>query len=106
MTPDAITLTCERSGETIALRKGQEVVLSLPENPGSGFRWRIVADGAQVVDDQYAGGGNGAVGGRGTRTVRLVAERVGDEAVTATLQRSWEDPAKAAERCEFHFKVS
>ena len=102
-------LTCERSGETIALRKGQEIVLSLRENPTTGYRWAVAADGLNILDDAYAADAADAtasVGGGGVRTLRLVATRAGDDVVTATLQRNWEDPAKAVDRCEFRFRVS
>jgi predicted secreted protein len=58
------------------------------------------------VDDGYATDPESSVGGGGARTVRLVAARLGDAVVRATLQRSWEDPGKAVDRCEFHFRVS
>jgi inhibitor of cysteine peptidase len=99
-------LTRERSGETIVLRKGQDVVLTLPENPTTGYRWRIAADGLDLADDQYAAGGKSSVGGGGMRRLRLVAARTGDASVTASLQRSWEDPAKAVDRRAFHFEVT
>ena len=99
-------LTRERSGETIALHKGDEILLSLPENPTTGYRWTFAADGMDIVGDDYAADPRSSVGGGGARTLRLVAARAGDAVVRATLQRSWEDPGKAVDRCEFHFKVS
>ena len=99
-------LTRERSGETIALQKGQQVLLSLPENPTTGYRWTVAADGVDIADDRYAEDAKGSVGGGGARTLRLVATRTGDAVVKATLQRSWEDSSKAVDRCEFRFKVS
>jgi predicted secreted protein len=101
-----MNLTREQSGETIALHQGEVVVLSLLENPSTGYRWTFAADGMDVAEGGYAAPAPGAVGGGGTRTVRLVAKRVGDAVVTATLQRSWEDSSKAVDRCEFRFKVS
>jgi inhibitor of cysteine peptidase len=99
-------LTRERSGETIALHKGQQITLSLPENPTTGYRWTFTASGIDVADDDYAGDAERSVGGGGARTVRLVATRTGDAVVKATLQRSWEGPDKAVDRCDFRFTVS
>jgi inhibitor of cysteine peptidase len=99
-------LTRERSGETIALHKGQQILLSLPENPTTGYRWTFAADGVEVADEGYAADSQRSVGGGGARTVRLVATRTGDAVVKATLQRSWEGPEKAVDRCEFRFTVS
>jgi inhibitor of cysteine peptidase len=103
---EEMILTRERSGETIVLQKGQQVHLSLPENPTTGYRWAVTADGVDITDDGYAGDAKGSVGGGGARTLRLVATRPGDAVVRASLQRSWEGPDKAVDRCEFHFRVS
>ena len=99
-------LTRERSGETIALQKGQQVLLSLLENPTTGYRWTVSADGVDITEDGYDDDAKSAVGRGGTRTLHLVATHPGDAVVRATLQRSWEDPGKAVDRCEFHFKIS
>jgi inhibitor of cysteine peptidase len=101
-----VILTRERSGETVALRRGEEVSLSLPESPTTGYRWVFVTDALHIAGDTFAGPAEGEAGGGGTRTVRLVATRAGAAKVGATLRRSWEDAARAVDRCEFHFTVS
>jgi inhibitor of cysteine peptidase len=103
---DETILTRERSGETIALRTGQAIRLVLPENPTTGYRWAFTVDGLDKAGDGYAEDAAGLIGGGGARSVHLVATRPGDALVKATLQRSWEGPDKAVDRCEFNFKVS
>jgi inhibitor of cysteine peptidase len=99
-------LTREQDGETVKLERGGEVLLSLPENPTTGYRWTFVTDGLDLVEDTYVGQAEGATGGGGKRQVRLVMTRVGAASVSATLQRSWEGTTQAVDRCAFHFNVS
>jgi len=99
-------LTRERSGETIALQKGQAIRLILPETPTTGYRWSFTTAGLDIAGDGFAEDAEGLIGGGGARTLQLVATRAGGAVVKATLQRSWEDPGQAVDRCEFHFKVS
>jgi inhibitor of cysteine peptidase len=103
---EAVILSREQDGETLALKKGGEVLLSLPENPTTGYRWTFVADGLDIAGDTYAGQAEPSAGGGGTRTVRLVATRTGAARLSATLQRSWESPGQAVGRCAIQFNVS
>ena len=49
-----IILTGADSGQSIAARVGDEIVLQLPENPTTGYRWEVgVADGLDLVADGY-----------------------------------------------------
>ncbi len=42
------------SGQSIAARVGDEIVLQLPENPTTGYRWEVIlADGLEPVADGY-----------------------------------------------------
>ncbi len=49
-----ILLTEADSGRSIAARVGDEIVVELPENPTTGYRWEVVtADGLEPVADGY-----------------------------------------------------
>jgi inhibitor of cysteine peptidase len=49
-----ILLTETDGGRSIAARAGDEIVLQLPENPTTGYRWEVViADGLEPVADGY-----------------------------------------------------
>ena len=99
-------VTREQDGETASLRRGEEVLLSLPENPTTGYRWAFVTEGLDLAEDSYLGQAESAAGAGGTRRVRLVANRPGAASLSATLQRSWEGPSRAVDHCDFHFNVS
>jgi predicted secreted protein len=71
---------------------GDEMVVRLPENRTTGYRWHlgVPEDGLEVADDSYEPPDPGRPGSGGTRTVRLRATRPGTHPVTAALRRSWE----------------
>jgi inhibitor of cysteine peptidase len=89
--PPPVELTEADAGGEHALGVGQEVVLRLPENRTTGYRWQLsVPDGVAVTDDGYDAAPSGAPGAAGTRTFRLRATAAGTHRVTARLRRSWE----------------
>jgi len=99
-------LTRDQDGKTVPLHREGDVLLSLPENPTTGYRWAFATDGLDIAGDTFTGQAEGSTGAGGTRTVRLVATRIGEASLSATLQRSWEGPGKAVDRCAFRFKVA
>ena len=84
-------LTDADAGGEHALGVGQEVVLRLPENRTTGYRWELaVPEGVAVEDDGYEAAPPGAPGAGGTRRFRLRPTAAGTHRVTAGLRRSWE----------------
>lgn len=84
-------LTEADAGGEHALGIGEEVVLRLPENRTTGYRWLVSApDGVQVEDGGYEPAPSGAPGAGGVRTFRLRATAPGAHRVAAGRRRSWE----------------
>jgi predicted secreted protein len=93
------------NGRVVTATPGGEIVLALPQVPGSGYRWALdpLPAGAELVDERSeARGGFGAAPGAGNRRVFTV--RVGQPVVLrARLRRPWEPPDAAVE--EFEVRV-
>jgi predicted secreted protein len=87
---------------------GQEVVLRLPENRTTGYRWQLSApDGVAVEDAGYQPAPSGAPGAPGARTFRLRPTVAGTHRVAAGLRRSWESTAApAAGDLEFSLRAT
>jgi inhibitor of cysteine peptidase len=83
-------LTQAQHGGALHAAVGDDVLLRLPENPTTGYRWEfsLPAGLSQAADDFAAAGG--APGGGGERVVRLQATAPGRHTVTAALRRSWD----------------
>lgn len=68
---ETVTLTEADAGRSIAVTPGQHVVVRLPENPTTGYRWSVPV-ALEVAADTYERGGGG-VGAGGQRVLTLVA---------------------------------
>ena len=101
-----LRLSRDADGTQVALAVGDVVLLALPENPTTGYRWTVDADGLDVVDEQYSVGERSAVGGAGVRTFRLIARRRGDGVVRGLLKRAWEPVNAALDRCTIRFTTA
>lgn len=79
----------------LELDKGQTLVLTLPSNPTTGFRW-VVKDAAPGVlrslglEVYNAPEDAGLVGGAGESTWRFSAAQPGDGRLLLVYQRPWE----------------
>ncbi len=86
---DAIQLTDADNGRTITASPGCEVVLRLPENPSTGYRWEAPNDLVSVTDD-YLRADNLGVGGAGERSFTFTTPERTVE-LTFALRRPWGD---------------
>jgi inhibitor of cysteine peptidase len=95
---DPINLTEADDGTRIAPAPGQAVVIRLPENPTTGFRWQPPADAA-IEGDEFIAAAGGAAGAAGVRVITLAAGRA-PTTLRFGLSRSWE--TEAAETFTVH----
>jgi inhibitor of cysteine peptidase len=93
-----LQFTASKTGESAELPKGESFEISLPENPATGFRWKITATGAPVstiTEDDFRPGTG--VGGQGIHRWRFRTVQAGESEIRMVLQRSWEPPAEPAQ---------
>ncbi len=90
--PGPVTLDAARSGQTVPLSVGQEVTVTLPANPSTGFSWTIANQpafleplgGAIHVPDASRPG----AGGMSTWKFKVTAQ--GEGTLRFVYRRSWE----------------
>ena len=96
-----VMLNGKADGKRVELARGQELVLSLEENPTTGFRWEVVQRAAAVIEivgeGRYAAASTGRVGSGGTTTWRFRATRTGSDTLRLVYRRSWEKDQPPAE---------
>jgi len=88
----ANTLTEADNGTTAEMHVGDTIVLQLPENPTTGYRWAIEALNADLVEAQegpYLNQSN-AVGGGGEATWTLHPKAPGTSEIKLKLWRPFE----------------
>ena len=95
-----LNLTETQNGESFALRVGDPIVITLPENPSTGYRWSTASLDDSVLSQEghdFRPGGPG-VGSGGTVVWRFRATHEGRTRLELKKVRSWETgQAPAAE---------
>ena len=100
-------LTEADAGREHAAAVGEQLVVRLPENPTTGYRWQLDAPAEVAVeDDGFEPGGSGAPGAAGTRTFRLRATAPGTHHLAATQRRSWETGPGTGPGVEFTVRAT
>ena len=100
---ETVTVTEADSGRSLAVAPGTQVVLRLPENPTTGYRWRITAEAAPVLrpqEDAYAPGAS-MPGAGGQHRWTWQAAQPGEAALRLDYARPWETGPAAR-----HFAVT
>lgn len=94
----------------LTLDQGQLLILSLPSNPTTGFRWEI-RDGAEKVlrslgPEVYSNPEDaGLVGAGGVSTWRFTARDAGEGRLLLTYQQPWEPNVPPAQTFECELRV-
>jgi predicted secreted protein len=88
-----------RDGDVARVSAGDEVVVRLIENPGTGYRWDIeqLPHGVEVVSSELEPTGGGTPGAGGHRVITLRTTEPVDAQVRFLLARSWETGRAPAE---------
>jgi len=93
--PEPVTVSADQSGTSVALASGQDLVVRLPSNPTTGYRWIYVepkdavlrVDGPSSYEAQSAGG---AAGAGGTEIWKLAPLKPGQQQLRFEYRRPWE----------------
>lgn len=89
-----IELSEADAGKAIGAAPAQTVAVRLAENPGTGYRWRVLVQPAQpwqLVGTEFAPAPAGRAGAGGTRTWLLRAAGPGKARLSFDLRRPWGD---------------
>lgn len=94
----------------LTLNRGQQLILSLPSNPTTGFRWEVRDDAAKVLQslgpEVYSNPEDaGLVGAGGISTWRFTAREPGEGRLLLTYQQPWEPNVPPAETFECELRV-
>lgn len=94
-----VIATAKDNGGTLHAHVGDELLVRLPEAPGTGFRWQIDVSPVNLSlrHDAFDPIGSG-VGGQGTRTFAFHAQSSGSAQLGLKRWREWEGDKSVAER--------
>lgn len=105
---DTIKISEGANGREIEAASGQMIEISLPENPTTGFRWRLESNGEPVValqSDAFAASG-GPPGAGGIHHWRFQAVQPGSARLAFALGRSWQATAPPAKTFSVGVRVA
>jgi len=86
-------LTEADNEKALSVASGETLVINLPENPTTGYRWQLDSLDSRLIDvagDSYIPSQGAKIGGGGTRTFTLHALSSGTVRISLKLKREWE----------------
>ncbi len=88
-----IQISAADSGKTLVVHVSDELVVSLPENPTTGYRWQLDSPGSffAVENDDFVLPRHAGIGAAGTRLLTLRATAAGRASLHLALRRDWEN---------------
>jgi inhibitor of cysteine peptidase len=109
--PTSVTLQQNQQGKCpMTLNKGQQLILNMPSNPTTGFRWLVRDAAANVLQslgpEVYSNPEDaGLVGSAGRSTWRFQATQAGEGRLLMTYERPWEVGVAPARRFDCAIRV-
>jgi inhibitor of cysteine peptidase len=100
--PPPLSVTEANSGGSVTLARDQRLIVRLPSNPSTGYRWSLAQQAAGVLEPDgaptYEQGSTGSAttGAGGTETWKFVPTRAGEETLRLEYRRLWETDAAPA----------
>jgi inhibitor of cysteine peptidase len=97
--PPPLSVTEANSGGSVTLARDQRLIVRLPSNPSTGYRWSLAQQAAGLLEPDGAPTyeqGSGGAGGGGTETWKFVPTKAGEETLRLEYRRLWETDAAPA----------
>ncbi len=104
----AFVIEKEGDSREYEVERGEAVILRLPENPTTGYRWEVeYLDDAilEPPDSVFSTADQPAVGAAGIRTFNFQTRAPGVSPLRLILKRSWEPQQQALDRFEITVRV-
>jgi inhibitor of cysteine peptidase len=98
--PAPLSVTEANSGGTVALALDQRLIVKLPSNPSTGYRWSVAQQTAGVLEPEgaptFERGPDASAGAAGTEIWKFVPTKAGEETLRLEYRRLWEADAAPA----------
>jgi inhibitor of cysteine peptidase len=91
-----LTLTQADRGKSLEAHQDDVIIVRLPENPTTGYRWAIEDVDEEILEPEesdFSLSPDAGIGGGGERKLSFRAKRAGIAHLELKLARSWEESA-------------
>lgn len=108
--PPPLSVTEANSGGSVTLALDQRLIVRLPSNPSTGYRWSVAQQSSGVLEPDgaptYEKGASGDAGAGGTEIWKFVPTKAGEETLRLEYRRLWETDAAPARVVTYKVTVS
>jgi inhibitor of cysteine peptidase len=100
-------ITSDGADRTVNVPGGEDISVTLPENPTAGYRWVVegVTGDVSLVSSDFSPADDAKPGAGGRRIVRLRAGDHGQGELRLRYERAWEGASADARRCRLTFRI-
>jgi len=100
-------LTADDAEQTVEVTTGEEIVVTLAENPTTGFQWIVdeLVGHLTTVSSEFTAPGTQRAGAGGHRAITLRATGSGPAELRVRYARPWGGDTSDARRLRFRFLV-
>lgn len=101
----AVIIDKDGEGRVYEVDRGDSILLRLPENPTTGYRWETEFFDNTILGSptsDFSTSGEPTVGAGGMRTFTFEAHSPGETTLRLILKRGWETKQQAVD----HFEIS
>lgn len=104
----AVVIEKDGEGRVHEVDPGDSILLRLPENPTTGYRWEVEFFDNSILgppDSTFSTSGEPSMGAGGIRTFTFEARSPGQTVLRLILKRGWEPQQQAIDRFEITVQV-
>jgi inhibitor of cysteine peptidase len=102
-----LEIDASHNGNAFTVGVGDRILLNLPENPSTGYRWILCSEVKPVLElekDAFSPSG-AAPGASGSRTLQFGTTQAGHAELKLECRRSWEKSAVETFSVSIHAKA-
>ena len=104
-----VTVRATETGQSVRVGRDDVIVIKLPENPTTGYRWDVDRIDQAVLNleaSTFSGPQGAAVGAAGTREIRVRPKAAGRGSIHLKNARAWDPPQTAIGRFDLAVEVT
>jgi inhibitor of cysteine peptidase len=103
-----LILTAKDNGKSFSASLGNTIIIKIPENPTTGFRWELEEfdnNALEVQQSGFSAQSTTLTGSGGEKSFIIKTQKIGQTFIRLKLWRDWEGDSSVIERYEVNIEV-